>query len=46
MFMIFGKYNGQTEEVDQFDTKEEALKMLNEYRLAYGSAWTLWVKAL
>ena len=42
IFRLFAKYIGcEWEEVDSFDTMEEARSMLAEYRLAYGSgfAW-------
>lgn len=44
MFKLFGQYNGVTEMIDTFDSMEEAQKMLNEYRLAYGSTWNLYIK--
>jgi len=43
MFRIFGRYAGQTEEIDSFDTQDEAERMLSEYRMAYGSGWSLWI---
>ncbi len=45
MWKIKGRYGdtGDTEVIDEFDTEKEAIAMLGEYRLAYGSSWTLWV---
>lgn len=37
-FCIDCKYPGcPWEEIDSFDTRSEALKMLKEYRMAYGA---------
>lgn len=46
MYIIMGKYEGcdEAEEIDEFDTRKEALKMLSEYRLAYGAGWKLWIR--
>lgn len=43
-FDILGTYQGETETVDSFDTREEARTMLGEYRLAYGPTWGLRIK--
>lgn len=44
MIIIKGKLKGgETEEIDEFETEEEALKMLEEYVLAFGSGWHLWL---
>jgi len=40
-----GKYGTEKwEEVDRFDDRKEAAKMLNEYRMAYGAGWQLKIK--
>jgi len=45
VFKIRGKHPGQPrEDIDVFDTREEALKMLREYRMAYGPGWLLTIK--
>lgn len=44
MFKIFGIYEGHGEVVDEFDTEEEAEKMLKEYKMAFGSGWYLYIK--
>ena len=44
MYKIIGKYCGEAEEIDEFETREEAMQMLTEYRMAYGSEWKLWIK--
>lgn len=42
MYKIRGKYQGQPwEDIDEFDTRKEALAMLDEYRMAYGAGWQL-----
>jgi hypothetical protein len=33
---------GEEEEIDQADTKEEADRLVDEYRLAFGATWTVW----
>ena len=38
MFIIKGKYNGRTEEIDSAATESEAETLLGEYRLAFGPA--------
>ncbi len=44
IFAIWYQYgNTPAEVVDEFDTKEEAEKMLTEYRMAYGTAGKLWL---
>ena len=43
-YVILGRYNGQTEEVDSFDEKGEAERCLGEYRMAYGAGWSLWLE--
>ena len=42
MYIIFGRYNGETEEVDQASTKQEAEYLVQEYRLAFGPGWQIW----
>ena len=45
MYKIRDKYVGLPREgIDEFDTHEEALLMLSEYRIAYGSFWTFSLK--
>ncbi len=39
---IRGAYHGETETIDECDTRAEALCMIKEYRLAYGADWVLW----
>ena len=43
---IMGTYRGVTEEVDSFDTRQEAEAMVLEYRLAFGPEWVLVTKAV
>lgn len=44
VYKIIGRYAGQTEEVDEAETRKEARYLLNEYRLAFGAGWSLWIK--
>ena len=45
MFYINGKCDNDTETIDAFDTRKEALTMLAEYRIAYRGTpgYTLWI---
>lgn len=45
MYKIIGKYPGLPwEDIDEFDTWPETLKMLAEYRMTYGTEWRLAIK--
>lgn len=45
VYKIRGKYPGQPwEDIDEFDTRPETLKMLAEYRMAYGPGWRFTIK--
>ena len=45
MYVIRGKYPGCAwEDIDEFNTREEAEEMLAEYRMAYGPEWSLTIK--
>lgn len=44
MFKIMGRYNKVTEEIDEADTREDAEFLLNEYSMAFGDGWELWIK--
>lgn len=45
MFKIMGRYKGgRQEEIDSFDSREEADRMLGEYRMAFGTTYMLWVE--
>lgn len=41
IYKIMGTYQGVEEEIDEFESREEAAQMLSEYRLAFGSGWSL-----
>jgi hypothetical protein len=42
---IMGKYEGLApEEIDTAETQEEAQTLLDEYKMAYGSEWQLWIE--
>lgn len=42
---IWGRYHGtgKAEVIDRASSEDEAYKLLNEYRMAYGRGWTIWV---
>ena len=40
VYVIRGKYvDGTWEDIDEFDTVDEARKMLTEYASAFGAGW-------
>ena len=41
MWKIVGTYRGNSEVIDEFETEEEAKKMLAEYQLAFGPEWSM-----
>jgi hypothetical protein len=41
MHVIKGTYRGQTEDIDESESFEDAKRLLREYRLAFGSEWSL-----
>lgn len=44
-YKIMGRCGGgETEEIDSADSEQEAKYLLNEYRMAFGAGWFLWVK--
>lgn len=44
MYVIRGKYmGGKAEDIDYFPTKKEAMRNLNEYRMAFGFEWRLYI---
>lgn len=45
-YIIFGLYNHTKEELDEADTQKEALRLVQEYRLAFGSEWKIWCQAV
>lgn len=45
VYEIRGKYPGEPwETIDEADTKQEANRLLAEYRMAYGPEWRLCIK--
>ena len=43
-FREAGGGTGKEMDIDEFDTRPEALKMLAEYRMAYGPGWRFTIK--
>lgn len=45
MYSIIGVYqNCMPEELDTAETKHEAVKLMREYRMAFGPTWTIKIK--
>lgn len=42
-FKIIGNYQGKKEVIDWAKTKEDAEYLANEYRLAYGKDWYIYI---
>lgn len=46
-FKIMGKAKGiPTEEIDSAETRESAKYLLQEYQMAFGMGWMLWIKPI
>ncbi len=43
-YVIWGRSQYGTEEVDTAETMPDARYLLAEYRLAFGAGWSLWIK--
>jgi len=42
-YIIWGEYDGrEKEELDEFESADEADRMIEEYALAFGPDWKLW----
>ena len=44
MYKIMGKHNDCTEEIDTADEWAEAIYLVDEYTMAYGSDWEIWIE--
>ena len=44
MYKIIGTYKGRSEVIDTAETKKEALIYAQEYKMAYGSDWSITTK--
>ena len=40
-YKIIGIYKGKKEEIDVAENRKQAIKYVNEYRLAYGNDWII-----
>ena len=43
-YIIMGRSEYGTEEIDEAKDRAEADYLVREYRMAYGSGWTIWKK--
>jgi hypothetical protein len=41
MYIIFGTYRGRKEQIDQTDDLDDAIYLVSEYQLAYGTEWNV-----
>ena len=45
MYSIIGVWQGcMPEELDTAETKQEAIKLVREYRMAFGREWSITIK--
>jgi hypothetical protein len=44
MWIIMGRSQYGTEEIDSAETLKDARYLAGEYRLAFGVGWTIWIK--
>lgn len=44
MFKIFGEYKGKQELLDETDSFVEAEYLVEEYKLAFGDRWAIWMR--
>jgi len=44
MYLVIGKYKGTSEVLDESETKEFAQYLAKEYKIAFGSEWTITIK--
>lgn len=42
-YKVFGRCHGVTEEIDEAESGEEAERLANEYRMAFGTSWVIWI---
>ena len=43
-YYIVGYHQGNQEIIDEFENKNEAEKMLEEYKMAFGSDWIITIR--
>ena len=41
MYRIIGSYNGNQEVLDECKSRKEALELVFEYKMAFGSSWII-----
>jgi hypothetical protein len=41
MYQILGTYRGESEVLDEADSREDAEYLLGEYQMAFGPEWTI-----
>lgn len=42
VYEIIGTYRGEREVLDEHEDKNEAARLVNEYRMAFGAGWHIW----
>ncbi len=43
-YRIMGNYRNKTEEIDHAFSKKKAIYLQNEYQIAFGYQWNVWVE--
>jgi hypothetical protein len=44
MYSIIGTYRGNAEEIDSAPTMQDAIILMREYKMAFGSEWNISIK--
>ena len=44
VYHIYGKYNGNSEEIDATTGYNSAMYLVREYQMAYGNQWQIWAE--
>lgn len=44
LFKIMGEFRGNTEQIDDTESRKEADFLAREYRVSFGESWRIWVE--
>lgn len=42
MWAIKARHNGEVEEIDEAESREDAVDLVAEYAFAFGPGWAIW----
>jgi len=46
VYLILGRYQGNTEEIDETEDRKDAVYLRGEYAMAYGAGWAISIKKI